>query len=164
MIADCITVRRVLFSLLLWVTPPHSWLFTAAYWLCGVTDVPDGFVARKLHTECPAGARLDSAADFVFAVSYAFVILPLLHLPIWIHICIAVITGMKLCAILKTGKKPQSSLIPHSTANRLCGVLIFLLPLTSRLWNVSRSAAGICLCAAFAASEELFLPKGLSDL
>lgn len=36
------------------------------YSLCGVTDVLDGFLARKLHTESKAGEWLDSFADLFF--------------------------------------------------------------------------------------------------
>ena len=82
MVADSITVSRILFSLTLLAFSPHSPLFAAFYLLCGVTDVLDGFAARKLHTESEKGAILDSTADLLFAVAYAVKILPLLSVPL----------------------------------------------------------------------------------
>ena len=70
MIANIITVSRILFSLAMILFPPSSVPFAVLYLLCGATDVLDGFVARKLHTESENGAMLDSAADLLFAVVY----------------------------------------------------------------------------------------------
>ena len=78
MTANIITVSRILFSVLLLVFSPYSYFFAALYLLCGITDVLDGFVARRLHTESEQGAMLDSVADLLFAVIYAVRILPLL--------------------------------------------------------------------------------------
>ena len=71
MIANCITVSRLLFSLAMILFPPSSVPFAVLYVLCGLTDVLDGFVARKLRTESKTGERLDSAADLFFAVVYS---------------------------------------------------------------------------------------------
>ena len=95
MIANCITVSRLLFSLAMILFPPSSVPFAVLYLLCGVTDVLDGFVARKLHTESEKGAMLDSAADLFFAVVYAVKILPFLNIPLWIWIWTAIIAGVE---------------------------------------------------------------------
>ena len=71
MIANIITVSRIFLSLCLFVLSPSSVPFAVLYLLCGVTDVLDGFVARKLHTESEKGGMLDSTADLFFAVAYA---------------------------------------------------------------------------------------------
>ena len=79
-VANSITVSRMLFSLALLVLPSRSLPFVVLYLLCGLTDVLDGFIARKLHTESEKGAMLDSIADLLFAVVYAVKILPILVL------------------------------------------------------------------------------------
>ena len=63
MIANGITVSRLLFSLAMILFPPSSVPFAVLYVLCGATDVLDGFAARKLYTENEKGAMLDSIAD-----------------------------------------------------------------------------------------------------
>lgn len=70
---------------------------------------------------------------------------------------------MKIFGILKRSKLKQSFSIPHSFANKLTGVLIFLLPLTVRLIHVKYGAAAVCTAAAFAAAEESFLLKDESN-
>lgn len=56
---------------------PYSWAFFAAafiFWLASVTDILDGYLARKLEQSTPFGAFLDPVADKVM-VSAALVVL-----------------------------------------------------------------------------------------
>ena len=56
---------------------PYSWAFFAAafiFWLASVTDILDGYLARKLDQSTPFGAFLDPVADKVM-VSVALVVL-----------------------------------------------------------------------------------------
>ena len=56
---------------------PYTWAFFAAafvFWLASVTDILDGYLARKLKQSTPFGAFLDPVADKVM-VSVALVIL-----------------------------------------------------------------------------------------
>ena len=159
MIADIITVSRILFSLCLLLLSPLSVPFAVLYLLCGVTDVLDGIVARKLHIESEKGAILDSIADLFFAVTCAVKILPILCLPVWIWIWTVLIAAIKVIGILKRGKKERKFFIDHSVANKLTGLLIFLLPLTLRLTEIRYGAAIVCAVATVSAVEELFSPK-----
>ena len=132
MIANVITVSRVLFSLLSFVFAPFSAPFTVLYLLCGASDVLDGFIARKLHTESETGATLDSIADLLFAVVYAVKILPSLSIPLWIWIWVALIAAVKTAEIVSESRKAHRLTIDHSLGNRLTGMLLFLLPLSVR--------------------------------
>ena len=154
MIANAITVSRIPFSLCLFFLSPSSVLFAVLYLLCGVTDVLDGFVARKLHTESKIGEMLDSAADLVFAAAYAGRVLPLLCVPVWVWIATAGIAAVKLPGILSESRRKGQLAIPHSFGNKLTGLLIFLLPLTVRLIDIRYTAAAVCTVAAFTAAEE----------
>lgn len=157
MIANIITVSRILFSLSLFVLSPSSIPFAALYLLCGVTDVLDGFLARKLHTESKTGEWLDSIADLFFAIVYAVKILPLLCVPTWIWIWTAFIAVIKIFGILKRSKKERRFYIVHSFSNKLTGLLLFLLPMTIKLIDIKYSAVVVCTVATVAAIEELFM-------
>ena len=155
MIADSITVCRILFSLALLVFPPHSFCFAAFYLLCGVTDVLDGFIARKLHTESEKGANLDSIADLVFAIVYSVKILPLLNLPLWIWIWTAIIAVLKITGIVIESKKAHGLTIRHSFGNKLTGLMLFLLPLSVWAVDVKYGATLVCFAATATAMKEI---------
>lgn len=159
MTANVITIGRTLFSVLMFVIPTDSVGFFALYLLCGISDILDGFVARKLHTESDFGAMLDSAADLVFAAVYAVRILPLLHIPLWIWLWTAAIAVVKLCGIAYESIKARGLRIRHSVANKLTGLLIFLLPFSVRYADVSCGAAVICSVATLAAADDIFRRK-----
>ena len=56
---------------------PYSWAFFGAafvFWLAAVTDVLDGYLARRLKQSTPFGAFLDPVADKVM-VSVALIVL-----------------------------------------------------------------------------------------
>lgn len=157
MIANTVTVSRIVFSLLLLVFPASSRVFSLLYLLCGVSDVLDGFLARRLRTESSEGELLDSIADLFFAVAYAVKILPLLRLPAWILAWIVLIAIAKTVGIIKRSKRGQKVCIEHSTANKLTGLLVFLLPLTVSLPDIQYFAAAVCAIATLAAVKELFV-------
>ena len=64
--ANYITAGRIGLALSLLFVPPLTILFYIVYLLCGLSDMADGLIARKTHTESAFGAKLDSIADFSF--------------------------------------------------------------------------------------------------
>ena len=160
MIANCITVSRLLFSLAMILFPPSSVPFAVLYVLCGVTDVLDGFVARKLHTESKIGEMLDSAADLFFAVVYAVKILSFLNIPLWMWIWVAVIGAVKITSILIASTKAHRLLIEHSFGNKLTGLLLYLLPLSVHIADVKYGAIFLCLVATVTAIGEMIKITG----
>lgn len=155
MIADTITISRILFSVLLLVFPPYSFSFAVLYLLCGATDVLDGFAARKLHTESEKGAMLDSVADLLFALIYAVRILPLLSIPFRIWIWAAIIAVAKVAGIITISQKAHRLLIEHSFGNKLTGLLIFLLPLSTCIVDVRYGATLVCVTATVTVIKEV---------
>ena len=155
MIANCITVSRILFSLWLLVLSPFATPFAVLYLLCGLTDVLDGFLARKLHTESKIGEMLDSAADLFFAVVYAVKILSFLNIPLWMWIWVAVIGAVKITSILIASTKAHRLLIEHSFGNKLTGFLLFLMPLSNCFGAVKYAAALVCMTASAATVGEI---------
>ena len=153
--ADILTFCRMVFSFLLLVFQPSSLPFAILYLLCGISDILDGFAARKLHTESEKGARLDSAADLMFAAVYAVRILPLLSIPLWIWIWIALIAAVKVTGILMASRNAHKAGIEHSFGNRLTGLLLFLLPLSVGAVEVKFGAALVCFAATVTGIGEL---------
>ena len=150
--ADRITCCRILFSPALLFLPPASVPFKILYLGCGISDLADGWVARKTHTESAKGAKLDSIADFLFLAVCAVKLLPLLHLPAWIWVWTAAIAVLKIAGLLRQRGIPTP---PHSILNRITGLLLWLLPLTIPLGPVWHFAVPVCALATAAAIQDM---------
>lgn len=61
--ANIMTIIRIVLALLLLFIPSFSISFRVLYLLAGMTDMLDGWMARKTGTVSAAGARLDTVAD-----------------------------------------------------------------------------------------------------
>lgn len=155
--ANGITLCRVLLSFVLLFLSPLSFPFGAVYLLCGLSDMADGYIARKTHTESKLGARLDSAADLLFCAVSAIKLLPLMALPTFIWIWTAAIGAVKLDGMVRRFIRCGSFAPPHSIANRLTGLLLFLLPLTLPFADLCFSASLVCAAASFAAVQDIIL-------
>lgn len=77
-IANIVTVLRIIGTLSLLFMVPRSPVWLWVYGLCGVTDVLDGFLARRLKIQSRFGSRLDSASDLLFYAVMIIQLLPLL--------------------------------------------------------------------------------------
>ena len=126
--------------------------FWVVYGLCGISDMLDGYLARKLHAESKAGAVLDSVADICFVACCAIKLIPVLQIPTWLWIWAGVIVLIKLVNQASALAVHKRFCFPHTLANKLTGLLLFLsVPMT--FWSVVPIAivAGI---ATFAAIQE----------
>ena len=78
--ANLITILRILASAALLFCPALSPAFFAVYIFAGITDMLDGYVARRTGTSSDLGAKLDTIADFVLAAVCLCKLLPILDL------------------------------------------------------------------------------------
>ena len=81
--------------------PVFSFWFGILYLFCGVTDMIDGSIARLTHTVSKSGERLDSVADAVFMIIAFIKLLPVIQLPKWLWIWIAIIGIIKIMVLVK---------------------------------------------------------------
>ena len=129
---NIITLLRIAgsFSLLLCdVTDVVFWLI---YGLCGISDIADGWLARKLKCATKTGALLDSLADICFVACCAWKLLPILELPQWLWLWAGVIVVIKVVNQLSALVMSGRCRFPHTTANKWAGFLLFIaVPITS---------------------------------
>ena len=156
-IANIITGSRIVFSIALLFITPFSPMFYVLYGAAGLTDMIDGAVARKARKTnivSAFGARLDSVADFVFVAVCLIKLLPILDIPVWLWIWIAVIALIKVINIISGYVKQKKWIAPHTVMNKITGALCFLLPFTLSFINLKYSAIVVCAAATFAAIQE----------
>ena len=130
-IPNIITSLRMAGSLGLLFCNVTGAAFWMIYGLCGISDIADGWLARKLKCVTKTGALLDSLADICFVACCAWQILPILELPQWLWLWAGVIVVMKvvnqLLALVMYGR----CCFPHTTANKWAGFLLFIaVPMT----------------------------------
>ena len=160
-IANIITGSRVAFSLPLLFIPLSSSWFYIVYLFCGLTDMIDGTIARKMGTVSKFGAKLDTASDFVFMFVCCVKIIPLIQIHIWLWVWIIIVALIKIfnIAIVFIHKKKLISI--HSLLNKTTGLALFLLPLSLNFAEITYSVATICAFATIAAVQEVyFIAKG----
>ena len=150
-----------MWSVSLLLPPTDSPIFWALYLLCGVSDMLDGWLARRLHAESVFGARLDSAADLCFTLVLLARFLPLLrgHGVLWA--CCGVVCLLRLAAAVTVRRRFGRWGALHTLSGKATGALLFIcLPPFVR-----REA--VCflflpaLTALFSAAEELWLAAAL---
>ncbi len=155
--ANLITGSRIVLSVALLFCPALSPVFFVLYIAAGITDMIDGAVARRTGTVSAFGARLDTVADIVLVAVCLFKLLPVLDVPVWLCIWIAVIAVIK-AANIAVGYLRQKRLISvHSVLNKLTGGLLFAFPLTLAFIDVRYGAAVVCAVATVAAVHEGWL-------
>ena len=148
--ADIITGIRILCSIALLFFPAFYTLYIAA----GVSDMIDGTVARKTGTVSEFGSKLDTAADLVLAAVCLIKLIPVLNIPSWLLIWIAVAALIKMINILSGFVMRKEFVAVHTVMNKVTGMLLFLLPLTLAFIDLKYSGPIVSAAATFAAIQE----------
>ena len=152
--ANIITVVRMICSIILLLVPVFSPAFYALYLAAGVSDMVDGAIARKTGTVSDFGSKLDTAADFVLAAACLIKMIPVLDLPIWLMIWIALIALIKVINAISGYVVRKEFAAVHTVMNKLTGTVLFLLPLTLPIIDLKYSGLFVCALATFAAVQE----------
>lgn len=152
--ANAITIFRMAAGIVLLFCPVFSPAFYAFYITAGLSDMLDGFAARKTDTVSKLGAKLDTIADFVLVAVCMIKLLPVLRIPAWLYIWIGIIAFIKVVNIISGFAVQKRFVAVHSLMNKATGALLFLLPLTIRAVPLKYSAMVVCAAATFAAIQE----------
>ena len=122
------------------------------YGLCGISDIVDGWLARKLKCVTKKGALLDSLADICFVVCCAWKLLPILELPQWLWLWAGVNVAIKVVNQIFALVMYGCFQFPHTTANKITGFLLFIsVPMV--LWSIVPIII-VAAIATFAAIQE----------
>ena len=149
---NAISSLRVAGSIGLLFCDVAGWMFWVLYALCGISDMVDGPLARKLQAESKTGAVLDSVADIVFVACCAIRLFPVLEIPTWLWIWAGVIVFMKIVNQVSALVIFKRFCFPHTWANKLTGFLLFL-TVPTMFWSMIPISI-VAALATFAAVQE----------
>ena len=152
--ANFITSIRIVCSMALLVCPALTPLFYTLYIVAGLSDILDGWVARRTNTASDFGAKWDTVADFVFVAVCLIKLLPVLTIPLWLYIWIGVIAAIKIFNIVYGYVALKRFAAIHSVMNKVTGAMLFVLPLTLTVFDLKYSGMAVCTMATLAAVHE----------
>ena len=126
---NILTSIRIVCAAALVVCPTFSKVFYALYLLGGVSDVLDGVAARRLKKETEFGAKFDTIADVIFTAVVILKVVLTIDIPLWLIVWIGGIAVIKCFNIVLGFVLHKRFVAEHTVLNKLCGVLLFLIPL-----------------------------------
>jgi len=126
-IPNFLSCLRIILAVTLLMITNNWYLFLIIYLFCGLSDVLDGYIARRYHLETLIGAKLDSLADFIFLITSLTCMIRSYGLLIPENIItggvvVVVLRGVNVCI---TKKKFRQFGILHTVGNKLAGFIIF---------------------------------------
>ena len=155
LLPNIMTLFRIAGSLGLLFCDVANDSFWIIYALCGISDIADGWLARKLKCVTKTGALLDSLADICFVACLCPLLLPILELPQWLWLWAGVIVAIKIVNQTSALVMYGCFQFPHTLANKITGFLLFIaVPMTFQSIIPITIVAAI---ASFAAIHEHYI-------
>ena len=155
LLPNIMTLLRIAGSLGLLFCDVANDSFWIIYALCGISDIADGWLARKLKCVTKTGALLDSLADICFVACLCPLLLPILELPQWLWLWAGVIVAIKIVNQTSALVMYGCFQFPHTLANKITGFLLFIaVPMTFQSIIPITIVAAI---ATFAAIHEHYI-------
>ena len=159
---NAISALRFLGAVCLLFFGVESCAFWVIYFVCGLSDMADGYLARKLGCVSKTGALLDSLADLVFVTCCCFKLIPTVAFPKWLWIWGGAIVIIKVINQISALVMYKKFVFPHTVANKITGVLLFVGVQISLWINSIVPIIIIAVVATFAAVQEgHFIRMGL---
>jgi CDP-diacylglycerol--glycerol-3-phosphate 3-phosphatidyltransferase len=146
---------RIICSFLLLFIKPLSILFFIFYLAGGISDILDGYLARKMNANSQFGAILDSISDLIFIGILLIIVIPLFHYSNWMLFWIGGIGFVRIVSLFVGYAKYHTIALLHTYANKTTGFILFFFPLFYELLGLSLAICLVCIPASISAIEEL---------
>ena len=158
-IANYISISRIILSILLIIAKTFSIPFYIIYIYCGLSDMLDGFLARKFKTTSEKGAKIDSIADMIFVFVSILKIIPFIEISVAIYIWIIIIVLIKVFNIILGYIQYKKLTLLHTVANKITGLILFVIHLIIGFIDIKILEILICSIATFSAIQESYYIK-----
>ena len=152
---DILSLSRVVGAVLLLFTTPLSLLFLAVYGYCCITDVLDGFLARRSRSENRQGQILDSTADIVLTVCLLACLIPFLPWEGWMITWIAIIAVIRIISLGIGSMRFGQIALLHTYGNKLSAFLRYLAPFLLAFVDLTPMMVVLCTITTLTSLEDL---------
>ncbi len=156
-VPNCISIIRIFISVSLLLVKPFSQLFFFLYLMCGISDVLDGYIARKIDAFSKFGPVLDSVSDLIFISIVLYIIIPIVDFPLWIIHWIVVIALIRVISLTFGFTKYRQLAFLHTYANKATGISLFCFPIVFSIFGEEITGIIVCCIASISATEELLI-------
>lgn len=163
-IPNSLSVIRIFLSLSLILVFSNKKIFILVYLLAGLTDILDGWIARKYNAETKMGARLDSVADLAFyLILTGLFLIDFKSLVLKYLVFIGIIIFIRLLNVMISWVRFKKVSFLHTITNKITGVMVFCVPVFLGL-NVMFFGFITLMVAVIAAMEECLILLTAKDL
>jgi len=157
-IPNIISFSRIILSVVLLFLMNSVPQFLILFFIAGLTDVADGYIARKYNMATALGARIDSIADIFFHIVLLFVIFLKYRWVFTENVALFfAVLAIKLLSMIVSKMKFGKIVFLHTIANKVTGFLVFVAVPTVMLTEKSSFLPALLCIALLAALEELLI-------
>jgi Phosphatidylglycerophosphate synthase len=126
-IPNIISFSRIILSVVLLFLMNSVPQFLILFFIAGLTDVADGYIARKYNMATALGARIDSIADIFFHIVLLFVIFLKYRWVFTENVALFfAVLAIKLLSMIVSKMKFGKIVFLHTIANKVTGFLVFV--------------------------------------
>lgn len=154
-VPNLVSIIRIILSVILLFTKPLSALFFLLYLAGGISDILDGYIARKYKLTSEFGALLDSIGDFIFILVLLFLLYPYVRVSQPLTIWIVVICIIRFSSIFVAFFRFHTIAFLHTYLNKATGLLLFCFPIFFVFFGMELTGIILCSVATLSAVEEL---------
>jgi CDP-diacylglycerol--glycerol-3-phosphate 3-phosphatidyltransferase len=155
-LANYISAARIILVLSLVLTEPLSAAFFTIYILSGISDMLDGYIARKTHTESKLGEKLDSAADLIMVTVLIILLYPVIDPPFSILLWVFIIGFIRVVSLIIVFVKYKTFAVLHTYGNKATGFILLVFPLLLKITS-DVTMYVVCVIASISSAEELVI-------
>lgn len=164
MIPNILTMIRIILSVSLMFVSLGTPVFTTIYLLCGLSDVLDGFIARKFHCETRIGSMLDSFADAFFLLIMSVRLIPDITWKGYMVLWVIAIGILKLLAYMIMFCRLREVAMLHTYFNKMTGIILFFVPVFYKMSQATVYFVILGSIATVTAIEEIILTCRMKEL
>jgi CDP-diacylglycerol--glycerol-3-phosphate 3-phosphatidyltransferase len=124
---NILSFSRIMLSPIIFIVKENKTLLFSVLLLIGLTDILDGYIARKNKIRTIIGSWLDSLADFIFYILLVvYLILFEINVVNKMKYYVLIIITLKLFTIIICFTKHREIGFLHTLGNKITGLIIFI--------------------------------------